>query len=175
MLMNPNAFVLSKTQKKNSKNKIQSPWYFAYVWNNFTSEIIKLRNRYPEKVLLVKYEEMIQNKDIIPTILSFFGSEKKAQKTEAFEGEYKTLLDNSHFTERLKTKYQDLSRPIYESRIDAYNEKFGEKKIQRIESICYQNMVALNYNSSQFPIKSTVLNLPFKILSKLHKTRAKKR
>lgn len=173
-LRNPCSFVLSKTQKKNSNDKVQSPWHFAYVWNNFTSSIIKLKNKYPDKTLIMKYEDLVTDKDSFSNIATFFGAKNEASKTLSYGAEYEKLIENSNFSERLKTKYLDLSKPINTSRINAYENLFSPSKVQRIESICYHNMLELGYQPA-FPKKTYIQNTPFNILGKLHNILAKKK
>lgn len=173
MVRNPKAFVNSKTQKKHHEERMSSPYFFAHVWNNYAKEIFALKEKHPNNVKVIKYEDLVSDKNVFDDIVSFLEINSKKTEGIGFEENYKNLI-SEEMIDRHKTKYTDLSKPVNKVRIHAYKDKMSVKTLSRIESICSSNMLTLGYKKEYKKANNFALNIPYSLLGRLHKKRAKK-
>jgi len=173
MIRNPKAFVNSKVQKKHNKERMSSPYFFAHVWNNYCKEVFALKKSHPNKVKVVKYEDLVSDKKVFLDIVSFLGIDSKKIEGVEFRENYKNLISDE-MTERHKTKFTDLSKPVNQVRVNAYKDKMSATMLARIESICAKNMLPLGYKKEYKKATLFIPNIPYLLLGKLHYKRAKK-
>jgi hypothetical protein len=173
MVRNPKAFANSKIQKKHHEERMTSPYYFSHVWNNFCNEIFAFKKKHPDNVMVVKYEDLVSDKNVFFDIVSFLEIETKKMEGIEFEENYKNLI-SEEMIDRHKTKYTDLSKPVNKDRINAFKDEMSEMMLARIESICSSNMLTLGYKKEYKKANNFALNIPYLLLGRLHKKRAKK-
>ena len=113
----------------------------AVRWAFFTVKAYRFKKKYPKDVLVVRYEDLVENKDkTLGNILEFLKVKPiidtdEAQKERKTYMEYK-LHDTTKGSERAQKKYNDLAKPIFKNRIDQWKVDLSSKEIRIADHFC---------------------------------------
>lgn len=148
------AFVLSNRQSQIPFIRVKSFFYYSFIWNYYADKVIRLLKEHPENTLLVKYEDLVLDKEKkVKEIVSFLGLKydpsifdfylPMKEKLEA------TMKGKSH--ERALKKISDLSAPINPSRVHAWENTLKEGDKKKIAWICAANGNYFGYEAVAEP------------------------
>jgi hypothetical protein len=131
---------------------IQSPNVLvsAIRWDYFTFKAQQLLYKYPEKCIILRYEDLVENTEIqLQRIFKFlnvsndFSKEAWHKEQSAYrEFTFNPVLKNSP---RAQKKYNDLSRPIFKERMEKWRVHLTPAEIEKIESLCGARGEAFGY------------------------------
>ena len=147
----PRANLLSRKQSKN--NHTTETLYNCTRWNYYTKRMIRFQRSKGDSTLLLKYESLVLNpleetRRVFDFLLLKSISENEINKTEDQFLHQKEFIDLVDSSERLRKKYTDLSQPIYNSRLYAWQSELSSKDIALCEFICGRTSEQLGYNKS---------------------------
>ncbi|MFN3918449.1 MAG: sulfotransferase [Flavobacteriales bacterium] len=128
--------------RKQSVNYLSSSTVFNSVrWNLFNKRLLRLLKKYPDKCLILKYEDFVSNTSVktkelcefleiefSEDLLNFYQREKENLKAEEY-------VNASETSERAVKKYTDLAKPINATRVEAWKRELPEKDIEICEII----------------------------------------
>lgn len=140
MLRDYRAFVLSNRQSQKNGIKILSVCYYALVWNLFLKKALYIKNKNPESILFLKYEDLVRDKEhTIKTIAEYFAIEYSPSMLN-FHQTVKETLKEKKITnilyDRASKKIEALSRPVNTSRVSAWEKELTKSEIQHVEYLC---------------------------------------
>ena len=141
MIRDYRANILSRKEKTHWRTP--DVIYNAIRWLTFNQALLKLKFKNPNKVLFIKYEDMVTNQDkTVKKIFSFLNisyskellSVKEEDQENNLTEKYKHL--SSRQVEILETKVKSVNSPIYTSRIDKWKTGLSEEEIKDCDNIC---------------------------------------
>lgn len=140
------ALVMANRKKK---DKLSSSIINAYKWNMYNREVLSLQKLYPDKLLVVSYENMVQQTEVtvrktcdflgipfLPTMLSPHQRLAPQVPTEASD-------------QRDQKRAADLARPINTTRLEAWKTKLSATEIEAAEILCAQTGKQFGYQPTQ--------------------------
>ena len=181
------------SRKKYKFHSFQSNSIYAEWWNKVNHEIISLRAAYPEKVLIINYENLVTNPmEEVSRIANFLELKFKEEMLE-FNRNFETNAEQ--YLSNLKEGLQDRSpefqstrmamganlfNPINNSRVGVWEKTLSRKEIELIEYICGDVGEALGYSKSSgnrrginLAIKKLLSRLYVEMSSRIHLYRLK--
>ncbi len=125
----------------------------ALRWKLFNQVGLKFYKQNPKHVLLVKYEELILNKEAeLKKICTFLNLSFNSAISENLTP-YKTDTSGYNIPPQLKTrldkKYSDLNKPVNTSRIDSWKTELTKEEILLCDVICGNFAKQLGYTELQ--------------------------
>ena len=138
----------------------------AIRWAYFTRKALRWKKKFPEQVIVVRYEDLVHESDaILQQVFDFFGvnpifSEELRQLERRGYEHYKNDIAIEQ-SERARKKYEDLSQPIFTSRIDKWKTGLTETEIEISEAFCNEIGTIFDYTSqsNQKKIKNYLIRL----------------
>lgn len=121
----------------------------ALRWKLFNKTAFRFYKNYPSDVLLIKYEELISQKEIELTKICDFL--KIPQEKGIFENNIKDKTDLSglevplQLKKRLVKKYADLDKPVNSDRVSAWKTELTKEEIMLCDAICGNFSKKLGY------------------------------
>lgn len=126
----------------------------AIRWNYFTMKALIWKNKYPNHVFIVRYEDLVNNTDVsLKNIFSFlevdpiFSEDLRSKEREGYE-KYKEDATIAKST-RAKKKYEDLSKPIFKHRVDEWKDKLSPSEQLTAAVFCKETASNFNYFTCQ--------------------------
>ena len=114
--------------------------YNSYRWNFFNKNVISFQEKNKDKVLLVRYEDLITNPDFELKKACNFLNLKDDYILTNENDQYKNLPSNisvlSKHNNRFEKKYTDLSKSINTDRLDSWRKELTTDEIKTCEAIC---------------------------------------
>ena len=98
------SFYFSKIKGRYNANKINN-FYLNEAWEHWkhkTIDYLLLKKRYPKKFILVRYEDLVNKKEVFHKLLNKIDIKKKYTPKPTFHG--KPVLGNSSFQRKNKKK-----------------------------------------------------------------------
>ena len=98
------SFYFSKIKGRYNTNKINN-FYLNEAWEHWkhkTIDYLLLKKRYPKKFILVRYEDLVNKKEVFHKLLNKIDIKKKYIPKPTFHG--KLVLGNSSFQRKNKKK-----------------------------------------------------------------------
>jgi len=133
-------FLLSNIQSKKIGTYKKTPYYYALAWNLFMDKIIILKKQHPDKIKIIKYEDLVANKEII--IKDLFKYLGLSYNENVFDF-YKSMGENLSSInpadknyDRMLNKLGNLSLPVNISRTDDWKNKLSFKEIKISDTLC---------------------------------------
>lgn len=122
----------------------------SFRWNYFTKKALQLKDRFPDKVLLVRYEDIVNSTDeTLQSVFSFLEVEtinsedlRARERASYLDFEHDEKLKSSN---RIQKKYGDLAKPIFKNRTDKWKESLTQSEIQVAETICGKTGAQVGY------------------------------
>jgi hypothetical protein len=147
----------------------------SHIWTEYVANYYALSKLYPERIILVKYEDILQNPSVYLNDL--------CKKVDLEYDEY--LLEGKGFSlPRYTVKQHGLvGKPLNSSKIDSWKTFLNKSDVLIIESICDVLMESFGYsrvNSNRLKIgtknhiKSTIYEVFFYFLNKFKKSKREK-
>lgn len=125
----------------------------AIRWNYFTRKALKWKQKFPNQVYILRYEDLVENPDdCLNEIYTFldvepiFSEELRLKERMGYE-KYRDDPDIEKST-RAKKKYEDLSKPIFKHRVDKWKENLSKSEISIAEVFCEEIGTKFNYLST---------------------------
>jgi len=147
------AFVLSNRQSQKPFITVKSVAYYAYAWKFHADKLIDIKTKYPEKLIVIKYEDLVINKEVeigkifdhihLPYNESVFDFHKSLH--EKLSG----IKLTSKIHERAIKKITDLSKPINADRVNSWQKNLTTFQQKNIEFICASQGTMLGYKTIQ--------------------------
>lgn len=141
MIRDYRANILSRKEKTHWRTP--ETVYNAIRWLTFNQSLLKLKSKNPNKVLFIKYEDLVTNQDkTVKKIFSFLSilyskellSTREEQQKNNLTEKYKHLSPVQ--IKILETKIKSVNSPIYTSRIDKWKTALSEEEIKNCDIIC---------------------------------------
>lgn len=130
------ANVLSR--KQNAYLKSPKVTYNATRWLVFNEIAWTFCQKHPQKVLLMRYEDLVSDYEAsMKKVFSFLSvKEEDMKETELSEVDVTKMDIAEEHKKYFKKKYDDLSKPINTSRVSAWQTELSEKEITECDAIC---------------------------------------
>jgi hypothetical protein len=142
-------FLLSNLQSKKIGTFRKSVCYYALAWNLFISEIITYKTLFKNRLKIVKYEDLVSNKELVvkevfeflnvpfnPSVFDFH---------KAMQGRLALLHSSDNNYERMLNKISNLNNPISQKRVFEWQTKLTAKQIMTCDILCANHGVKLGY------------------------------
>jgi hypothetical protein len=144
------ANILSRKQSIESRSPNIA--FNAYRWLFFNKKISSFKKLYPNKILEIKYEELATNtNETLKNIIQFLNLSNNEQDFLFYKDIplHTTQFDskNTLLNQRIKKTREDLEKPVFKSRIDAWKEQLTEQEIKLSEAICENYAQKIGYTS----------------------------
>jgi hypothetical protein len=162
------AYVLSNRQSQKGHVRILSVCYYALTWNLFYKRTVAAKKKYPTKINIVTYENLVADKEnMLKEIAGFFDitySTYMLDFHESIKEKLKTKdLTNVQYDRAIK-KIEGLSKPINPNRVYAWQKELNSVDIQKADFFCSSEGKQLDYIPQSDKI-SNVKKLSFQLQS----------
>ena len=182
-IRDPRSVVLSHKQNKGKNDFSQymgdSVAAVSYFWEVCNQAILALQQKYPQQIMLVLYEDLVNNKErLLHDICHFLNisfdevllNHQDQNQIQTPKPNTLATADTEQETAWQQKKQADLSKSIYTNRLAAWKTELSNNEIAVVETFCsstaaklgYENSVALS-NTKQMWLR--LLNSPQIILS----------
>lgn len=142
--------VLSRKQNLTLKHPSDVA-YNAVRWKLYNKEAEKFHKKKSDKVILIKYENLISNNIEVSKKLNDFLKIDPSMLETDYEEKLKVNISNfdipNEYKERFSKKYTDLNKVINPERLDAWKEQLSINEIKICEAICSNFGKKMGYNS----------------------------
>lgn len=130
------ANVLSR--KQNAYLKSPRVPYNATRWRVFNVIANKFYQKHPDKVLLLRYEDLVSDYDAsMKKVFAFLNvKEEDMLETELSNVDVTKMEIAEEHKKYFKKKYDDLSKPINTSRVNAWQTELSKQEIAECDAIC---------------------------------------
>ncbi len=161
--------------KYHQGKRIESCVLNAFLWNKFNRETARLHAAYPSKIMLLRYEDLVQDTEkwVRQTCQFLNISFDKAMLTPHQNLETQAQnLQNTEVTARDKKKIGELTKPINTSHLGAWKTRLSDREITEIETLCAQTGSLFGYEPSKQltttdKLKVYLFNLPRLVLANI--------
>lgn len=161
--------------KLHQGKRIESCVLNAFLWNKFNRETARLHTTYPNKVMLLRYEDLVQDTEkwVRQTCQFLNIGFDKAMLTPHQNLETQAqAIQNTEVTARDKKKIGELTKPINTSHLGAWKTRLTDQEIIEIETLCAQTGSLFGYEPSKQltatdKLKVYLLNLPRLVLANI--------
>lgn len=126
----------------------------AIRWTFFTRRALRWKKKFPDKVMTIRYEDLVENPDKwIEIVFSFLEVDpilsKNLQKQERTGYvNYKEDPEIEKST-RARKKYEDLSKPIFKNRVNKWKDNLSPGEISIADIFCHKVGSEFNYNEQK--------------------------
>jgi hypothetical protein len=126
----------------------------AIRWTFFTRKAHRWKKKYPDKVMTIRYEDLVENPDKwIKIVFSFLEvdpilSENLQKQERAGYAIYKEDPEIEKST-RARKKYEDLSVPIFKTRVDQWKDSLRPDEISIADVFCQKAGSEFNYHEQK--------------------------
>lgn len=166
------ANVLSRKQNAYFKSPLVP--YNAIRWKIFNVIANKFYMKHSNKVLLLRYEDLVSDYDFsMKKVFAFLNvKEEDMKETELREIDVSKIEIAEEYKKYYKKKYNDLSKPINSSRVNAWQTELSKQEILECDAICagfatvfgYEKFTPVSY-FKKFGV--LLVNLPIIVISYL--------
>ena len=150
LLRDYRANVLSRKQSAYLKSPAVA--FNAIRWLYFNRIALNFQKKYPDNVLIVRYEDLVSNdRDITKEIYNFLKVDpNKIQNTDniTFKPSHNIPALKNH-EKYLTKKYSDLNQPMNTSRVSSWKTELNNKEIILCETICGNFAEQFGYQITQ--------------------------
>lgn len=121
--------------------KRKDEFAIGYQWSIFNKNISRLKQQYPEKYFLVKYEDIITNTEAsLSAICNFLDIKYTSKILEDYRS-----TDFHDQPNKFKRYHQSLIKPLNYRKIDEWKRKLSSKQVRRIAYTTYKDAVKYEY------------------------------
>lgn len=133
-------FLLSTIQSKKIGTFKKTPYYHALTWNLFMSKIIGFKKQYPDRIKIIRYEDLVSNKEmVIRDLFNFIGLSFHEGVFDFYKNmkeKLSSINPNDKNYTRMLNKLQNLSSPVNISRIDDWKSNLSSEEIKICDTLC---------------------------------------
>jgi len=139
------------SRKQSIERRIPNTAFNAYRWLFFNKKIGDFKHYFPNKILEIKYEDLVTDTaTTLHKIIAFLN----LSTTEADVTFYKNIESNSspietnnpQLNQRIQKTKDNLGKPVFTSRIDAWKVELSQQDIEISEAICGNYAQSLGYS-----------------------------
>jgi hypothetical protein len=127
-----------------------SVMFNAVRWSLFTKLALRFKDKYPDRVQILRYEDLINApEEQLDSVFQFLSikpetsEDLKEQERSAYL-KYKSDSQTSH-SARAQKKYEDLAKPIFKDRVEKWKESLTSAEIELADFICHREASACGY------------------------------
>ncbi|MBK6985222.1 MAG: sulfotransferase [Bacteroidetes bacterium] len=136
--------------------------YNAVRWKIYNQIAYNFYKKNKDKVILVRYEDIVKDDAIIEKIASFLSVDTRKKENENIQSiNLEAFNIEEKYQERFKKKYSDLNKKLNSDRINSWQEQLSESEIRICDALCYKVAETVGYNplfkSSIFSIIKTYI------------------
>jgi len=140
--------------RKNSVHlKSTSAYYNTLRWIQFEQRIASFQKQHPNRVLIVRYEDLVQAPDqTLAKVCDFLEIPVKTRTQEAlapyqalFQHEVKTQYEQA---DRMKKRFGDLSKPIHTAAVEAWKSGLTTQELEVCEVIAGRTGSTYGYQTT---------------------------
>lgn len=146
------AYALSIEKSANPKLKKKTMYYHALLWNLYINTITKAKEKYGNKVKIIKYENLVSdNEASIKEAVTFFGL-NYSDSILNFPERMKFKMDGlteGEINPRLYKRMSDLTSPINTNRLNAWEGALTVNDIKILDFFSSETGAHFNYTGSQ--------------------------
>lgn len=143
-------FLLSNIQSKKIGTFEKSTYYHALTWNLFMSKIIAFKNTHNDKIKIIKYEDLVANKEIVVKDMFNYIGLSYIEKVFDFHKTMEKKLSQLHASdknyERMFNKITTLSNPINKNRVSDWETKLTKNQLKVCDIISIKYARILGYS-----------------------------
>ena len=141
------AFGLSQKESQKHERKVMNRIQSGYLWNQYNQEVIRLRERYPDKIHVVQYEQLVTNTEqVIRNICTFL---EIPFHESMLNPQKQVKIEKQGLNQREEKKLGDLAKPINTSRLEAWKTRLTAQEITILEAICSNTGKQFGYQATQ--------------------------
>jgi hypothetical protein len=145
--------------RKRELGAIQDATFLSEIWRDLYSILFKFSQKNSEKVLHLKYEDLVSSpEESLKRICSFLAIEYKESMllfNEHFNQFTETSIQKDpKFTDRLNNFHSGLHKQVNSENIDIYNKFFSKEEVDLICSNCKDVANEFGYQLPEFELKS---------------------
>lgn len=126
--------------------------YNATRWKLYNQIAYNFYKKNTDKVLIVKYENLVSEPEQEMQKIVNFLNIKSEQETNDYDNTVTLNLNDyqiaERFRERFIKKYSDLNKSINKDRLDVWKEKLSSEEIKLADTICSESSRVFGYTSS---------------------------
>jgi hypothetical protein len=154
MARNPHGYVNSCIESVDAGKKVRSAEFYSLAYNKYAHEITRIQRKYPNQSLIINYEELVVEPELtLQKICNFLSIDFDSEMLEFYNKSFNLKINkddvNDSNKERVKHKYESLSKPVNTSRIESWKSKLSLITIKTISSITFKESQKLGYNLSK--------------------------
>lgn len=147
MVRDPRANYLSRKQKVIFSDNI---YFNCYRWKFINECALKFQKKYPNKTLIIKYENLVTNpENQLKSIADFCGFDYSANMLDFHKTVRNTrdipFIAKHDKTGLLENKLTRLSEPVNTKRLNTWQNELSDQEINIISGICHSTAAELGY------------------------------
>jgi len=161
MVRNPQGYVNSCIESVDPGKKVRSAEFYSLAYNKYAHEIMHIQRKYTDQSLIIHYEDLVVEPELnLRKICNFLSIDFDSEMLEFHNKSFNLKINkedvNDSNKERVKHKYESLSKPVNTARIESWKSKLSVDMIKTISSITHKESQKLGYNLSNEKIKYSV-------------------
>ncbi len=116
----------------------------GYLWSRYNKNLAALKEIYPEKYYLLKYEDLVlKPEETVKSLCKFLEIEFRE---EMMDYRKTTVKRFENYTEAITKKHESLMKPIDAKMVEGWKNKLTAKQIERLEYATFEVASKLGYN-----------------------------
>ncbi len=120
----------------------------AYRWVRYNKDILKMKNKYPEKFISVQYEQLLKEpKQELIKICDFLSIKYNPIMLEYYKNQ----------NDCIPVFHKNLKKPILKKNSNKWKKKMDKDDIKKADCICYNLAKEFGYNSSSIKVNVFLL------------------
>ncbi|HNI43235.1 MAG TPA: sulfotransferase [Chitinophagales bacterium] len=127
---------------RHQMDAVVNPWFVGHLWRNFNARILHLQQQHPNRVRLLRYEDLIADfEGQVQQICQFLGIEflpEMLQYQNSFAqnlGKVKAAIEQ-YDPEILQAMHENVAKPINKSNVQTWKTKMSYEQQQIADYIC---------------------------------------
>lgn len=150
MARNPFANVNSNIESVDSGKQVRSAAFYSLAYNKYAHEISRIHRKYSDQSLIIHYEDLVLEPELtMQKICSFLSIDFDVEMLEFYNKSFNVKINSAEISEsnkdRVKHRFDSLSKPVNTNRIESWKEKLSEDAIKTISSITHKEAQNLGY------------------------------
>jgi hypothetical protein len=154
MVRDPRANFLSR--KENPNNRTTNIHFNCYRWKFFNQKGIQAIQKHPEKIKIVRYEDLVKSPEsVLHDLSTFIGFDLKPDTfSEPYSSSEKVMIDTNINPSFQENHLRKLAKEVNSERLDSWKSSLTKEEIAICDSICFEEASFFGYKKSNLNIKS---------------------